>query len=166
LNPPIVSIVGRSGSGKTTLVSRLVPELKDKGYRVCTIKHNSQGFEIDHPGKDTWKHREAGADVVMISSASRLAIMETVKEEVPLDSLVEKAGGVDLVITEGYKRENKPKIEVVRGGYPLLSRENEENVLAYAGEVEGMVSPKVPCFNWDQVPELSELIEKKMIGGV
>ncbi len=164
---PIISIVGHSDSGKTTLICRLLPELKQKGYRVCTVKHDVHDFEMDKPGKDTWKHRQAGSDVVMISSASKLAIIEKVDSEIPLEELAKKAGEVDIIITEGYKRENKPKVEVVRGDAPLLCQE-EDNLLALVGEIdrEKLNLWEIPLFGWDQIQELVELLEKKIIGGV
>jgi len=166
LIPPVLSIVGRSNSGKTTLMCELVHALKKKGYRVGTLKHNAHGFDIDQPGKDTWKHREAGADVVMISSSSKVALIEKVQEELSLDNLLKRFEGVDLVITEGYKRENKPKIEVVRGSNPPVCREKEDNVLAFVGDTGHINTKKASTYCWQQIEELIEFIEKKIIGGV
>jgi len=177
MQPPILSIVGRSDSGKTTLLEKLLPELKKRGYRVGTIKHDAHNFEMDKPGKDTWKHRQAGSDVVMISSASKVAIIEKVERELSLEELAAKADGVDLILTEGYKRQKQPKIEVVRGKNPPLTRK-EEGLIALMGncrdDIEEDTAARfaeqgVPCFNWDQVSEMADLIEKfiekKALGG-
>ncbi len=111
---PIISVVGKSNVGKTTLLVKLLPELKKRGYRIATVKHDVHGFSIDQPGKDTWKHAQAGADTVVISSPRKIAIMENVEKEKTLDEIAEKLDHIDLIITEGYKRQDKPKIEVFR----------------------------------------------------
>lgn len=111
---PVISVVGRSKAGKTTLVVKLIKELKHRGYRVAIIKHDVHGFEIDHPGKDTWLHAEAGADIVTISSADKIAMIEKLQEEKDLDQIISKISNVDIIITEGYKGAAKPKIEVFR----------------------------------------------------
>lgn len=114
--PPIVSIVGKSNSGKTTLIEKLIPRLVARGWRVGTIKHDAHSFDVDHPGKDTWRHREAGASVVALSSAARLFVTRTISAPPSLDEIVAGAfaGHVDLVVTEGYKRGGAVKIEVHR----------------------------------------------------
>lgn len=115
---PIVCIVGRSDSGKTTLIERLIPVFLARGFRVGTIKHDVHGFEIDHEGKDTWRHRQAGAEVVCISSPEKLAMVRRVEEEYGLERLAAEVvgGGVDVIIAEGYKGAKKPKVEVVAPG--------------------------------------------------
>ncbi len=114
--PPIVSVVGRSDAGKTTFLEKLIPALKARGLRVAVVKHDSHGFEMDRPGKDTWRLRQAGADAVMISSPHQMALIRSGLEgEISLDDLAELVdGSVDLVLTEGYKSGNKMKIEVSR----------------------------------------------------
>ena len=111
--PPIVSIVGRSNSGKTTLIEKLIPELKRRGYRIGTIKHTHHAPDIDRPGKDTSRHSAAGADTVMLASSGRVAMIKQTDAE-GIDALAGYFNDVDLLMTEGYKREPKPKIEVVR----------------------------------------------------
>ncbi len=108
-----LSIVGKSGSGKTTLITRLIPLLQKKGYRVGVIKHTGHGFEMDHKGKDSWKHQQAGADAVMVASDSAYALIKKVTP-VSLDELVTQLGDLDLIITEGYKNSHFPKIDVHR----------------------------------------------------
>jgi molybdopterin-guanine dinucleotide biosynthesis protein B len=113
-NPAIVSIVGKSGSGKTTLLEKLIPELTGMGLKVGTIKHDVHGFEIDHPGKDSWRHKQAGSVITIISSPQRIGMVMDVDHDRTLDELASFFSGVDIILTEGYKRENKPKIEVFR----------------------------------------------------
>ncbi len=114
--PPIVSVVGRSDSGKTTFLEKLIPELKKLGLRVAVVKHDRHGFEMDRPGKDTWRLRQAGADAVMISAPNQMALIRGgLSQELPLDELATLVSdAVDLVLTEGYKSGDKPKIEVSR----------------------------------------------------
>lgn len=114
--PPIVSVVGRSDSGKTTFLEKLIPRLKARGLRLAVVKHDRHGFEMDRPGKDTWRLREAGADAVMISAPNQMALIRArLEHELSLDELAALVeGAVDLVLTEGYKAGDKPKIEVSR----------------------------------------------------
>ena len=110
----MVSLVGRSGVGKTTVLVRIIGELKRRGRRVGTVKHDTHGFSMDKPGKDTWRHARAGSDAVVISGPRKMALIRRLDEEMTLDDIVPLMGDVELVITEGYKRGAKPKIEVSR----------------------------------------------------
>ena len=124
---PFVSIVGKSNVGKTTFLEKLIRELKGRGYRVAIIKHDCHEFDIDHPGKDTWRMAKAGSDVVVISSPNKMAIIKRTDQEFSLDQLeAQIMGGVDIILTEGYKRGDKPKIEISRkavGNQLLCSKE-------------------------------------------
>lgn len=111
--PPVVSIVGKSESGKTTLIEKLIPELKRRGFRIGIVKHAHHGFDMDRKGKDSYRHRQAGADSVMIASPGQIAMVKTVSGEC-LDDLVPYFDDVDLLITEGFKSDNAQKIEVFR----------------------------------------------------
>lgn len=167
---PIISVVGKSDSGKTTFIEKLIPELNRRGYRVATIKHDTHGFEIDREGKDTWRHAQAGAQSVVISSRDRLALIKRVKQEHSLDQLSQLIDGVDLVITEGYKRANKPKIEILRtelDPVPLCNK--DDNLLAVVVdriEIDESIKAGVgvPCFYWDDVAGVADYIEKKYLG--
>jgi molybdopterin-guanine dinucleotide biosynthesis protein B len=114
MTAPILSIVGKSDSGKTTLIEKLIPELRHMGIRVGTVKHDVHGFEMDHPGKDSWRHKQAGASVTLISSPKRIGMVKDVDHDHGLDELLPFLSDVDIVLTEGYKRESKPKIEIYR----------------------------------------------------
>ncbi len=159
---PVFSIVGKnSNTGKTTVLCNIIKELKSRGYRVATIKHDVHGFDIDHPGKDTWKHGQAGSDIVMISSLEKFAMIEKVQVEYTLDEILEKISNVDIIITEGYKRENKPKLEVYR-------KEAADELLCEDDELFGIVTDvefdkDIPQFSFDQVKEVVDLIEGKLL---
>ena len=120
----IFGLAGWSGSGKTTLLAAIIPELAARGLSVSTIKHAHHDFDIDRPGKDSWRHRQAGAGEVMVASARRWALMHELRgaAEPTLDELVARLSPVDIVIVEGYKRHPHPKLEVHRRslGKPLL----------------------------------------------
>src|ERR1700709_2531842 len=110
----IIGITRWSGAGKTTLIRRLIPRLAEGGFSVSTIKHAHHQFDIDHPGKDSWHHREAGARQVLVSSQNRWALMTELRgaAEPGLAELLGRLDPVDLVLVEGYKREGHPKLEV------------------------------------------------------
>ncbi|MFI4948866.1 MAG: molybdopterin-guanine dinucleotide biosynthesis protein B, partial [Alphaproteobacteria bacterium] len=112
----IFGVAGWSGSGKTTLLTGIIPELTARDLIVSTIKHAHHQFDIDQRGKDSWRHREAGAREVMVASARRWAIMHELRDapEPTLDELVERMSPVDLLLVEGWKRHPHPKIEVHR----------------------------------------------------
>jgi molybdopterin-guanine dinucleotide biosynthesis protein MobB len=115
---PVVSIVGASNSGKTTFIVKLISELKSRGYKVASIKHTSHGFDIDRPGKDSYRHAEAGAEAVIIVSKDKLAMVKNVEPEMPFEDIIGLFGdGYDIILTEGYKSYPLPKIEILREGY-------------------------------------------------
>ena len=120
----VIGLAGWSGAGKTTLLSRVIPHLLGQGLRVSVIKHAHHEFDVDVPGKDSWLHREAGAEEVLVSSANRWALMHELRgaREPRLSDLLRKMSRVDLIVVEGYKNEPHSKIEVYRAanGKPLL----------------------------------------------
>lgn len=142
----IFGLAGWSGSGKTTLVTRLVPELARRGISVSTLKHAHHDFDVDQPGKDSWRHREAGAREVMVASDQRWALMHEHRgaPEPALDALIRRMAPVDLILVEGFKREALPKLEVYRPalGKPLLCRE-DPHIVAVASDapVDGIAVP-------------------------
>ena len=124
----IFGLAGWSGSGKTTLMTALIPEFVSRGITVSTIKHAHHAFDVDQPGKDSWRHRQAGAREVMVSSQHRWALMHELRgaPEPSFDELVRRMTPVDLLLVEGFKRHPHPKIEVYRPslGKPLLHPED------------------------------------------
>ncbi|MCB8814805.1 molybdopterin-guanine dinucleotide biosynthesis protein B [Desulfosporosinus shakirovi] len=156
---PVISIVGgKSNSGKTTLLVKIIRAAKGRGWRVATLKHDVHGFEMDQPGKDTWHHAQAGADIVAISSPHKIAIMESVSEDLPLDEVIARIQGVDVIFTEGYKRGNKPKIEVFRSAVHQGLLTKPEELIAIASDVS--FDNGIPCFGLDDAEGICDLIEK------
>ena len=139
----IFGFAGWSGSGKTTLLTAVIPELMARGLRVSTIKHAHHEFDIDRPGKDSWRHREAGAREVMVASTRRWAIMHELRgdPEPTLEELVARMSPVDLLLVEGWKRHPHPKIEVHR---PSLGKKllypDDPHVVAIASD-EALAAP-------------------------
>lgn len=133
----VLGIAGWSGSGKTTLLAKLIPALIGRGLTVSTIKHAHHDFDVDQPGKDSWRHREAGATEVLVSSDQRWALMHEHRggAEPPLSELLAKLEPVDLVLVEGFKREAIPKLEVWRTatGKPPLHPE-DPSIVAVASD--------------------------------
>jgi molybdopterin-guanine dinucleotide biosynthesis protein B len=115
---PIVSVVGKGDSGKTTFLEKLIGELSGRGVRVATVKHHIHDYDIDVPGKDSYRHARAGAFATMVSSPEKFALIHDVAAEKPLDEIATVAAeaGADLLITEGYKREGRNRIEISRVG--------------------------------------------------
>ena len=159
--PPIVSVVGKSNSGKTTLIEKLIVALKKRGHNIGIIKHAHHGFTMDREGKDSWRHQKAGADTVLVASPDGIAM--TKKQQNPgLDSLLTYFQDVDLVITEGYKREDKPKIEVFR------STQHQEPLCIANGDLIALVSDihmdlNVPVFGLEEIEEITDFIEKQFL---
>lgn len=161
---PIVSIVGKSDSGKTTLLEKLVRELRNRGYRIATIKHDAHSFDIDHEGKDSWRHKKAGANITVISSPEKMAMVADTDHDHTLSEIRDKfIRDVDLILTEGYKREEHPKIEVFRSELKreLLCQKND-NLVALAGDP---ASPPegVPVFDLNEPGPLCDFIVARFI---
>jgi molybdopterin-guanine dinucleotide biosynthesis protein B len=160
---PIISIVGKSNSGKTTLIEKLIPELVKKGYRVATIKHNVHGFEIDHEGKDSWRHKKAGAHITVISSSYQIALVEDVDHDHSLEEIRNKyIKDADIILAEGYKGNPFPKIEVFRSELKrTLLCKKEDNLLAIASDIKLDIG--VTCFDINDAQSLVDLIENKFL---
>lgn len=156
--PPVLSLIGKANSGKTTLLEKLIPALNARNVRVGTIKHHVHEFAMDTPGKDTWRHKQAGARVVALSSPWGLGLIRDTDCDLPLLELVNRYfDDVDLVITEGYKSGPAPKIEICRSAAqaePLANR--DETWLA-------MVSDRplecgLPLFGLDDAAGLADFL--------
>ena len=135
----VFGIAGYSGSGKTTLLEKLIPQFTARGLKVSVIKHAHHGFDIDRPGKDSYRHREAGASEVLLSCGERWALMHERRHEgdVMLDELLARLAPCDLVLVEGFKQEPVPKLEVYRpeNGKPPLFPERSD-IVAIATDVD------------------------------
>lgn len=153
-------IVGWKNSGKTTLVAKLVTELKSRGYSVSTMKHAHHAFDLDQPGRDTYQHRAAGAQEVVISSGKRWALMHELQGDDPysLDDLLAKMKPVDIVLIEGFKSEPHPKIESHRSvsELPLVSAANE-TIVAVASDVE-VDTQNLICLDLNDTKAIADFI--------
>jgi molybdopterin-guanine dinucleotide biosynthesis protein B len=156
--PAIVAIVGASNSGKTTLIERLLPLFTARGLRVGTIKHDAHRFEVDHPGKDSYRHREAGAEVAVICGDGKLVIQARVGLTPPPEVIVAACmADLDLVLVEGFKQAALPRLEVVRGA-------NSQRPLCEPTELAGLVTdlplryPGVPTYGLDDVAAIAARI--------
>ncbi len=163
---PILSIVGRSNSGKTTVLEKLIRELTARGRRIGTIKHHFHGpVEVDVPGKDSWRHRQAGARVVALASKETLFLVGETPAEWPLQKIAHQAlFDVDLILTEGFKSGPMPKIEVNRAAQnlPLLCGP-EDHLVAVVSDQDLPVS--VPRFGLEEVGPLADFIGREFLAG-
>src|SRR5579863_6759340 len=134
----VIGFAGWSGAGKTTLIVRLIPELNRRGFRVSTVKHAHHAFDLDQPGKDSYEHRAAGAEEVLVASANRVALMRELRgaPEPSLPELLRLLKPVDLVLIEGFKRDPMPKIEIFRiaNGKPQL-HPNDPRIVALISDL-------------------------------
>jgi molybdopterin-guanine dinucleotide biosynthesis protein B len=160
---PIISIVGKSDSGKTTLIEKLVPELTRRGYRIATVKHDVHGFEVDREGKDSWRHKQAGAYTVVIASPHKVALIRDVERDLTLNEIRDKfIQDVDLLLSEGYKKDVQPKIEIFRKEkHKKLLCTKKDHLVAIVSNKSFNVG--VPCFDLDDMKGLAEFIENKFI---
>ena len=155
----LIGLAGWSGAGKTTLLTRAIPHLLQQGLRVSVIKHAHHKFDIDTPGKDSWRHREAGAEEVLVSSGTRWALMHELRgdHEPALPELLAKLSPVDLVVVEGYKTDPHRKIEVHRAANdkPLLFP-NDPGIVGIACDVE--VATPLPTVHLDDIPAVAAMM--------
>jgi molybdopterin-guanine dinucleotide biosynthesis protein B len=156
----VIGLAGWSGAGKTTLLTKAIPMLVRQGLRVSTLKHAHHGFDIDHPGKDSYEHRHAGATEVLVASGRRWALMHELRlePEPGLAELVRKLSPVDLLIVEGFKRDPHPKLEVHRGanGKPFLHPDNP-TIVAVATDQPDLVTDR-PAFHLDDIDRIVPLL--------
>ena len=159
---PIVSIVGKSKSGKTTLLEKLVAELRRRDYRVATVKHHVHAdFEIDYPGKDSWRHFQAGAEVTIISSPVKLAMVRRQNHDAPLSELAALVADADILLTEGYRWDTAPKIEIVRAARSQTPICEPEELIALVTDLT--FEYPVPHFALDDASGLADLIEERFL---
>jgi molybdopterin-guanine dinucleotide biosynthesis protein MobB len=157
--PPIVSIIGKSKSGKTTLIEKLIAELKSRGYRVATIKHTHHQLSFDEPGKDSWRHIQAGSEATVISTDENTVLIKPASEGLePIARLIGE--DYDIILTEGFKEEDAPKIETHRqqAGPPLTS---VTKLIAIASDE--LLEAKVQQFSLEDIKGISDLLEKEFI---
>lgn len=155
----IYGVVGWKNAGKTGLMERLVTEITARHYSVSTVKHAHHRFDVDHEGKDSFRHRQAGATEVLLASRNRFALMHELRDqdEPPLEALLAKLAPVDLVLVEGYKRDMHPKVEAHRSvtGNPLIAP-GDETVRAVASDKE--LELDRPVFDLDDTKAIADFI--------
>ena len=155
----IFGFAGYSGSGKTTLIERLIPLFTERGIRVSLIKHAHHTFDVDHPGKDSHRHRQAGCTEVLITSSRRWALMHELRgaPEPPLNEHVKRMSPCDLLLVEGVKREPIPKLEVYRAevGEPLI-HPHDQNIVAIASDAR--LDTRLPQFDLNAPAEIADFV--------
>ena len=155
----IFGFAGYSGSGKTTLIEQLIPVFTSRGVTVSLIKHAHHTFEIDQPGKDSYRHRKAGCTEVLVTSSRRWALMHELRgaPEPPLNELIERMSECDLLLVEGFKREAIPKLEVYRAlvGEPLI-HPHDQNIVAVASDAR--VDTALPQLDLNAPAAIAEFI--------
>jgi molybdopterin-guanine dinucleotide biosynthesis adapter protein len=160
----VIGLAGWSGAGKTTLLTRVIPHLLGQGVRVSVIKHAHHSFDVDVPGKDSWVHRQSGAEEVLVSSGKRWALMHELRgaAEPRLPELLKKMSRVDLVVVEGFKSEPHRKIEVHRlanGKPPLFPDDPAITGIATDAELE----TALPVAHLDDIPAIAAMMQRSAI---
>ena len=160
----VFGITGNKNSGKTHLIERLVAEMKNRGLLVSTIKHAHHGADIDKLGSDTYRHREAGAQQIVLSTKNRLVIMteNSNRSDKTLEEIIESMEKVDLVIVEGYKNSFYPKIETYRtsAGKELLATSN--STIKAIGADTSLIGINIPVFELDNTNKIVDFILKEV----
>jgi molybdopterin-guanine dinucleotide biosynthesis adapter protein len=155
--PMLLIVAGKSGSGKTTVLEILIPALKKKGLRIGTIKHHHADFDMDIPGKDSWRHKKAGAEKTIISSPNRIGIVMDVDHDHSPEELAHFLTGVDFILVEGFKGESLPKLEIFRKEIhekPLCMQ--DKNLIAMITDED--LDLNVPRFGLDEMNGLADFI--------
>jgi len=156
----VVSSVGRSNSGKTTLLEKLIVELKRRGYTVAAVKHSGSDFQLDHPGKDSWRLAEAGSDAVLLASPQRLAFLQKTAHPATLEDVIDFLGNkFDFILIEGFKECDIPKIEVHRRELGNLVTSPEKLLAVVTDE---QLDVLVPQFSSRDGVALVNLLEKRL----
>ena len=159
----LYGVVGWKNAGKTGLMERLVTEITGRGFSVSTVKHAHHTFDVDHPGKDSYRHRVAGAQEVLLASRNRIALMQELRAEAEPDlpQLLTRLSPVDLVLIEGYKRDRHPKIEAFRAetGNPLIATD-DPTVRAVASDVP--LTMDRPVFDLDDTTAIADFILREV----
>jgi molybdopterin-guanine dinucleotide biosynthesis protein B len=161
---PHLSFVGRSSTGKTTVIERLIPVLTGKGIRVAVIKHHPHDFEIDIPGKDTYRYKKAGATMSILASPGKIAIVEDTRTELTLAEIISRyVRDVDLLIIEGFKREEVPKIEVFqrKEGADNPVCEGDKSLVAII--TDETMETSLPVFSRDDIQGVADLILNRLV---
>lgn len=165
MKPQIISIAGKSNAGKTTLLEKLITELTRRGYAIGSVKHAHDGFEIDKEGKDSWRHKKAGARATLVVTGQKIALVKD-DSRPAVEKLKTYLGDMDIVLVEGLKKESLPKIEVFRKAgevdRPLFL--DSPDLIAFVTDTQ--LRPDVPVFGLDETEAIASFIEKIYLAGV
>lgn len=168
MNIKAISFVAKSGTGKTTLLEKVIVELKRRGWRIGALKHDAHRFEIDHPGKDSWRFTAAGADTMLITSPEKLALVKRHPAPMPMGELLATYfGDMDIVLIEGFKKNGLPTIEVHRAelGPVLLCRGEEHDPALVAVASDEPLALDVPVLDLGDPGAVADFIEKRFLHG-
>ena len=158
----IITIVGKSNSGKTTLLEKLISQLTQRGYRIGSVKHAHDGFEMDKEGKDSWRHRKAGASATLVITESKIALVKDDPSDY-IEKMNVNLSDMDIIIAEGFKNQALPKIEVFRTESvhkrPLCMA--DENLIAFV--TDSGYEPDVPVFGLEEISAIADFIELKFL---
>ena len=154
---PILGFSAYSGTGKTTLIERIVQVLKYQGYRVAVVKHDAHGFEIDREGKDSWRFSHAGADMTILSSREKTAVIE--QRERSFSQVLEMVHDVDLILVEGYKQEAIPRIGVCRKATGKGLPHPAGQYIAVVTDDASLVTNGIPVFSLEDIPAITAFIK-------
>ncbi|MBU8850159.1 MAG: molybdopterin-guanine dinucleotide biosynthesis protein B [Desulfobacterales bacterium] len=162
MKPKIITIVGKSNSGKTTFLEKLIFLLTDRGYKIGSVKHAHDGFEMDKEGKDSWRHRKAGARASLVITQNEAAVVKDDKTGY-IEKMRSYLSDMDLILAEGFKKQNLPKIEVFRTGSvhkePLCME--DENLIAFVTDSD--YKPEVPLFGLEDINQTADFIESNFL---
>jgi len=162
---PVISIIGHSGSGKTTLLEKLIGELKLRGCRLAVIKHHHhRGLQFDKPGKDSWRFSKAGADHVVLAGPDKVVHLRTFAHEPTLEQVRSGIRDVDLILTEGYKHADAPKIEISRGQTKSILISDPSDLVAIVSDRSFPLA--VPQFDLDDVSRLADFIQTRFLKSI
>jgi len=155
----IITIVGKSDSGKTTLLEKLIAELTRRGYRIGTVKHAHHGFEMDTEGKDSWRHKKAGAHAVLVITEDKIAMLKDDRTSY-IEKMHTYLSGVDIILAEGFKSQKLPKIEIFRAnsGHKEPLSMQDDTLIAFVTDSD--YRPDVPLFGLEDVGRLADFIEE------
>ena len=160
----VFGFAGWSGSGKTSLIEALISRLVAQGVAVSLVKHAHHAFDVDHPGKDSHRHREAGSAEVLVSSAPRWALMHELRgaPELTLDQALSRLSACDVVLVEGYKRAPIPKLEIWREavGKPLL-HPVDPHIIAIATDTPARLDTRLPVLDLNDVAGIATLVRER-----
>lgn len=162
MKPEIITIVGKSNSGKTTLVEKIIRNLTRRGYKIGSVKHAHGGFDMDKEGKDSWRHKKAGAASTLVISPDNIALVKD--DPAPsVEKMVQYLDDNDIILAEGFKKLDLPKIEIFRkeGSHKEPLCNGDHNLVAFVTNSE--FTMEVPQFGLDDIDRVSDFIESRFI---